>query len=266
MLALTTRKINNKKSTNMKKFIYFISIISLGAASCGKLDNYPMPNAALSGRVVDAGSKNTVQTETGGGGTRVKLEEISWSDNPTPFYFYSMQDGTFNNTKLFVSTNKISVEGAFVPLVQYDNSGNITVDKRQTVDLRKGAQNIVFEVEPFLNVEWVSDPVINTDSTITVQARVSRGTTNPDFQNDVSDINLYINSVPYVGNNNFDNRYALTVSYNGSDGNALLGQTITLTTTGKLPGKRSWWLRVGARTTYGLKQYNYTDIKKVTLP
>lgn len=150
-----------------------------------------------------------------------------------------MQDGTFNNTKLFVSTNKISVEGAFVPLVQYDNSGNITVDQRQTVDLHKGQQDIVFEVEPFLRVEWVSD---------------------------VSDINLYINSVPYVGNNNFDNRYALTASYNGSDGNALLGQTITLTTTGKLPGKRSWWLRVGARTTYGLKQYNYTDIKKVTLP
>ena len=43
-------------------------------------------------------------------------------------------------------------------------------------------------------------------------------------------------------------------------------QVITLTTEGKVPPKRSYWLRVGARTTYGLKQYNYTDIKKVTLP
>lgn len=250
----------------MKKIIYLISIISLGAMSCSKLDNYPMPDAALNGRVVDAGTKNTVQTEAGDAGTRVKLEEISWSDNPTPFYFYSMQDGTFNNTKLFSSTNKISVEGAFVPLVQYDNNGNITVDKRQTVQLHKGAQDVVFEVEPLLHVEWVGDPVVNADSTITVQAKVSRGTSNPDFQNDVSDINLYINSVPYVGNNNYDNRYASMTSYNGQDGNARLGQTITLTTSGKLPGKRSWWLRVGARTNYGLKQYNYTDIKKVTLP
>src|SRR5882672_5404606 len=187
---------------------YFAAILALGALSCSKLDNYPMPNATLTGRVVDAGaSKNTVQTETGGGGTRVKLEEISWSDNPTPFYFNSMQDGTFNNTKLFTSTNKISVEGAFVPLVQYDNTGTITVDQRQTVELGKSAQDIVFEVEPFLRVEWVSDPVVNPDSTITVQARFTRGTSNPDFQNDVSDLFLYLNTVTNAGNNNYDNRY-----------------------------------------------------------
>jgi len=255
----------------MKNFIYFISIIALGAVSCSKLDNFPTPNATLSGRVVDAGTKNNVQTEIGGSGTRVKLEEISWSDNPTPFYFNSMQDGTFNNTKLFASTNKISVEGAFVPLVQYDNSGNITVDKRQTVELGKGKQEIVFEVEPLLRVEWINDPVVNADSTITVQVRVTRGTSNPDFQKDVSDIFFFVNTVPYVGsssgnNDYFDPRYSHTVSYSGSDGNAQLGQTITLTTEGKLPPKRSYWLRVGARTTYGLKQYNYNDIKKVTLP
>jgi len=86
------------------------------------------------------------------------------------------------------------------------------------------------------------------------------------FQNDVSDLFLYLNTVTNVGNNNYDNRYSKQVSYSGSAGNALIGQTITLTTSGKLPAKRSYWLRIGARTTYGLKQYNYTDIKKVTLP
>lgn len=252
----------------MRKLLYsFVTLAVFATVSCSKLDNFPQPSATLTGRVVDAGGgKTTIQTETGGGGTRVKLEEISWSDNPTPFYFYSMQDGTFNNTKLFASTNMISVEGAFVPLVQYDNAGTITVDKRQKVVLGSGAQNITFEVEPFLRVEWVSDPVVNADSTITVQARFSRGTGNPDFQNDVSDLFLYLNTVPNVGNNNYDNRYSRQVTYSGSAGNALLGQTIVLTTTGKLPSKRSYWLRVGARTTYGLKQYNYTDIKKVTLP
>jgi len=252
----------------MRKLLYtFVTLAVIATVSCSKLDNFPQPSAAMTGRVVDAGGgKTTIQTETGGGGTRIKLEEISWSDNPTPFYFYSMQDGTFNNTKLFASTNMVSVEGAFVPLVQYDNTGTITVDKRQKVVLGSAAQNITFEVEPFLRVEWVSDPVVNADSTITVQARFSRGTGNPDFQNDVSDLFFYLNTVPFVGNNNYDNRYSRQVTYSGSAGNALLGQTIALTTTGKLPPKRSYWLRVGARTTYGLKQYNYTDIKKVTLP
>jgi len=251
----------------MKKLFYYAAFIVVTVSmSCSKLDNYPAPGATLTGSVIDAGLKSTVQTETGGGGTRVKLEEVSWSDNPTPLYFYSMQDGGFNNTKLFAGTNKVSVEGAFVPLVQYDANGTIVADKRQTVQLGNGATNIEFSVEPFLRVEWMSNPVLNADSTITVQVKFTRGTNNPGFQNDVSDVFLYLNTVPYVGNNNYDNRYSRQVSYSGTGGNVLLGQTITLTTTGKLPPKRSYWLRAGARTTYGLKQYNYTDIKTIAVP
>ena len=251
----------------MKKLLYYAAfIVATASISCSKLDNYPAPGATLTGRVVDAGLKSTVQTETGGGGTRIKMEEISWSDNPTPLYFNSMQDGSFNNTKLFAGTDKVSVEGAFVPLVQYDANGTIVVDKRQTVQLVNGSTNIEFSVEPFLRVEWVSNPVLNADSTITVQVKFTRGTNNPAFQNDVSDVFLYLNTVPYVGNNNYDNRYSRQVSYSGTAGNALLGQTITLTTNGKFPPKRSYWLRAGARTTYGLKQYNYTDIKMIAAP
>lgn len=249
----------------MKKLLYsFFAIAVVATVSCKKLDNYPEPNATLTGRVVDVTNKNTlIQTEIGGGGTRIKLEEISWSDNPTPFYFNSMQDGNFNNTKLFPGTNKISVEGPFVPLVQYDGSGNITVDKRQTVELKAGVTEIQFEVEPLLRVQWMSDPVWNADSTITVQVKVSRGTGNTAFQSDVSDVFLYLNTVPTIGNNNYDNRYSKQTSYSGSAGNAILDQTLTLKTSGKLPGKRKYWLRVGARTTYGLKQYNYTDVKTI---
>jgi len=251
----------------MKKLLYYAAfILATVSMSCSKLDNYPAPGATLTGSVVDAGGKNTVQTETGGGGTRIKLEEISWSDNPTPLYFNAMQDGSFNNTKLFAGTDRVSVEGAFVPLVQYDANGTIVVDKRQTVQLANGDTHIDFSVEPFLRVEWVSNPVLNADSTITVQLKFTRGTSNPAFQNDVSDVFLYLNTVPYVGNNNYDNRYSRQVNYSGAAGNALLGQTITLTTPGKLPPKRSYWLRVGARTTYGLKQYNYTDIKTIAAP
>src|SRR5687768_1678218 len=153
----------------MKKLTYsFVFIVVITLVSCSKYDNFDEPGATLTGRVVDITNKNAlIQTEYGGGGTRIKLEEISWSDNPTPFYFNSMQDGTFNNTKLFPGTNRISVEGAFVPLLQYDANGNITVDKRQTVELTSGVTEIEFQVEPFLRVQWISEPVFNTDSSIT---------------------------------------------------------------------------------------------------
>jgi hypothetical protein len=166
----------------MKKLFYYIAISMIVGAgsSCTKLDNAPAPSETLTGSVVDASGK-AVQTETGSGGTRVKLLETSWSSNPTPFYFYSMQDGTFNYTKLFAGTDKVSVEGPFVPLVQTDNTGATIVDKSQTVQI-KGTTTLKFTVEPFLNVEWIGEPVYNADGTITATVKFTRGTANPDFQ------------------------------------------------------------------------------------
>jgi hypothetical protein len=251
----------------MKKIFYYIAItMIIGAgSSCKKLDNYNAPAETLTGSVVDANGK-TVQTETGGNGTRVKLLETSWSANPTPFYFQSMQDGTFNYTKLFAGTDKVSVEGPFVPLVQTDNTGATIVDKSQTVQI-KGVTTLKFTVEPFLDIEWIGEPVLNADGTITATIKFTRGTTNPAFQQNVSDLFLFVNATKYVGNNNYDNRYSNHIGYNGTDGNNAVGQTITLTTTGgKLPGQREYFIRVGARISYGLNYYNYTDVKTVTVP
>lgn len=252
----------------MKKIFYMIAIciVAVAGSSCSKLDNYPDPTETLTGSVIDAGTNKTLQTENGGGGTRIKLMEISWSDNPTPFYISSMQDGTFNYTKLFAGKNVISAEGAFVPLVQTDASGATIVDKSQTVDI-KGTTNVNFSVDPFLRIEWIGEPVLNADGTVTASFKFTRGTTDPNFQQDITDVHLFVNSNKFVGNNNFDNRYSPQIDYNGSDANAQVGQTITLTTKGgPLPTKREYFLRVGARTNYGLKYYNYTDVKTVTVP
>jgi hypothetical protein len=252
----------------MKKIFYIIAIciVAVAGSSCSKLDNYPDPTETLTGSVIDAGTNKTLQTENGGGGTRIKLLEISWSDNPTPFYISSMQDGTFNYTKLFAGKNVISAEGAFVPLVQTDASGSTIVDKSQTVDI-KGTTTVNFSVDPFLRIEWMGEPVLNPDGTITASFKFTRGTNDPNFQQDITDVHLFVNSNKFVGNNNYDNRYSPQINYSGSDGNVKVGETITLTTTGgPLPTKREYFLRVGARTSYGLKYYNYTDVKIVTVP
>lgn len=250
----------------MKKILYTLAIcaVALAGSSCSKLDNKDAPSETLTGSVVDATTGKTVQTEQGSG-TRIKLLEISWSDNPTPFYIASMQDGTFNYTKLFPGKNVISAEGPFVPMVQTDNTGATIVDKSQTVDI-KGTTTVNFSVEPFLRIEWVGEPVLNNDGTISVQVKITRGTNDPNFQQDVSDINLYVNSNKFVGNNNFDDRYSPLTSYGGTDGNIKLGQTLTLTTKGVLPASRQYFIRVGARVNYGLKYYNYTDVKTVSVP
>jgi hypothetical protein len=257
----------------MKHTFYHIilgaALITTGA--CSKVDNYAAPDQTIQGRIIDAATGKNVLGEVSGEngtGTRIELRELSWSDNPTPQYLATRQDGTYINTKIFAGNYKISADGAFVPLVQ---TGPNPVDKSQNVDIKGGVTTVDFTVEPFLRLEWVGEPVLNSDGTVSVKVIVTRGTTDANYQLNVTDINLYINPYPYVGANanSFDARYSTRVAYTGTNGNNLLGQTLTITTTGgALPKSRDWFVRVAARTTFPNlgRPYNYNEIKKIAIP
>lgn len=233
--------------------------------SCSKIDNYPGPSDRITGSTIDEGTGETVQTEIGGGGTRVKLMETSYDSAPVPIYFQSMQDGTFNNNKVFGATYKITVEGPFVPLIQTDSVGNTVSDSSQTIVLKNTA-TLHFNVQPFLRVQILGSPTINADTTVSVQVVVTRGTNNPNYQLDVTDINLYVSNTQYDGNNNYDPRYSKLTSYSGSAGTALLGDTLTLTTTGGALQQQDVYFRVGARINSGLDEYNYSKPATITYP
>lgn len=256
----------------MKKIFCFLipGLAALAAGSCTKKDNYDGPTAQLNGRIVDAITGKNVQSEVSGdngSGTRIKLLETSWSSNPTPLYLATMQDGTYNNNEVFAATYKMTAEGAFVPMVQTASNGTITVDQSQTIDVKSGANTVDFKVEPFLEVEWVGTPVLNSNGTISIQVKVSRGTGNPGFQQNLTDIYLFMNTTKYVGNNNYDSKYVTRLAYSGTAGNTVLGTTLTMTTSGgAIPTHRDVYLRVGARIDYGLKQFNYNEPKLVTIP
>ena len=245
--------------------VIFIAFALCAYTACTKTDNYAAPSSTISGSTIDEGTGATLQTEIGGGGTRIKLLETSYDSAPVPLYFQSMQDGTFNNTKLFPATYKITVEGPFVPLIQTDNLGQTVSDSSQTIVLKSSA-TLHFNVQPYLRVQMVGNPVINSDTTVSVQVIVTRGTNNPNYQQHVTDINLYVSDTKYDGNNNYDPRYSKLTSYSGSAGDALLGQTITLTTIGGALPRQDVYFRVGARISTGLNQYNYAAPVSITYP
>jgi len=253
----------------MKKLLYLLLLNGalLAGGSCSKgVDNYPAPGETLTGIITDSSTGKPIQTEVGSGGATIVLEELSWSPSPTPFKFYGMEDGTYNNTKIFKGHFRISVEGPWVPLVQRDNAGNITVDRRQTMDI-SGVTHANFTVEPFFKVEWVGDPVLNADGSITANFKFTRGTNNPSFQANATNITLFVNSSKYVGNFNFDGRYSNKKDYNSSTGTALIGQTISTTTIGgTLPKGLTYYLRVGVRNSSGQNLFNYNEPKAVSIP
>jgi hypothetical protein len=230
-----------------------------------KIDNYTAPGDTITGSTLDEGTQATVQTETGGSGTRVKLLETSYDSAPVPQYFQSMQDGTFNDDKIFSATYKVTVEGPFVPLIVTDSVGNVVTDSSQTITLKNTA-TLHFNVQPFLRVQLVGNPVINPDTTVSVQVVITRGTANPLYQLQVTDINLYVNNTKYCANNNYNPRYSNLTSYSDSTGTKLLGQTITLTTTGGALPAQDVYFRVGARINAGLDEYNYSLPVSITYP
>jgi hypothetical protein len=242
----------------MKKIVYsfILSLVFFCFYSCED-DNYDLPEETFKGKILDKGTGETLQTEIGGNGIRIRMMEYSWSDNPQPYDFYCMMDGTFNNTKIFKGTYGIIPAGAFVPVPETD-----------PIEI-KGVKELNFEVEPFLRIQWIGEPVVNSDGTITVKAKITRGTANASYQKNLLDIYLFVNEIPYVGNMSYDSRYTPFMSFSGTTGNVAFNQELPMTTKGVLTKNRTYYIRVGARidqTIEGAKRFNYSTVKEVKVP
>lgn len=234
-------------------------------------DNYDGPDCTISGRIVDQDG-NPLQVEHGGG-ARIKLMDYGYSDNPQEQYLNVKSDGTFINTKIFDSKYDIVAEGPFVPLVQVGDNSEIISDGTLKNVTKKDFRDIEFRVEPYLKLEWVGEPAIDAETgTFSVQFRIDRGTDHPDYQKEMLDITLFINTVQYVGNGNFDKNISPVIS--GTDADAMLGQVNTISTVfdenHQMERGRPYYIRVGGRTNivgiYGGTNYNFTTVKKIIIP
>lgn len=245
----------------MKSIKYFaLSLLLLAGLGSCKDDNYDAPAETFKGSIIDTSTKEPFQTAVGTTGVRLTMMEYSWSDNPTPYYTYCKMDGTFNNTKIFKGTYGIKPEGAFVPLqeARFDIKG--TVEK-------------TYEVEPFLRVTWVGEPVLNANKTVTVQVKISRGTSNASYQQALKEVWLYVSQTQYVGDFSYSPNYSSKlVSLPAFD------TTVSITTgwpNGVNSGTqkffpayaRKYFLRVGARIdkqVNATNMFNYTTVKEIT--
>jgi hypothetical protein len=267
----------------MKKILYSITFITaLIALNACKVDNYELPGETIRGRVVDAATGEPVLTDQGSEGTRVRLREISWKETRVPdnFDFFCMKEGNFQNTKVFAGTYNVRVDGAFIPIVRRNAAGDTLADESKTLDI-KGVTEVEFRVQPFLKVEWVGTPTI-ANGKITAQVRVTRAVSPADFKakiepmggyNDnmlnVTDIRLFVSQVPYVGYREWDNRYSTEIGYSGTAFNALLGQPVTITTSGTIPAGRTVFIRAAARINYAtenIRRHNYNAALRVDMP
>lgn len=269
----------------MKKIAFFsLFCLSLSFGSCGlfELDNYDEPGETLQGEVVDLLTGDRILTDQGSEGIRIRLRELSWSETASFQDFKCKPDGTFQNTKLFEGTYNIQVDGPFIPLVRTDNNDIPLADESQTVKI-SGVTKVKFEVEPFLNVEWASEPTVSNGQ-ITAKVKVTRGVTPEIFQQKIepmgdwsasflnmTDIQLFVSYSSSVGYRARDERWSSKIEYSGTAFNSLFGTPVTIQSNGSspIPSGRTVYVRAAARINYAtaeVKRWNYSEPIEVFVP
>jgi hypothetical protein len=242
-------------------------MICLLATGCVKNDNFAAPDADVKGVLTDASTGQPYQS--GPNDERLYLLQTDYTaGTPIPFYWNIQPNGLFENSQVFAGSYKIyPTDGAFVPLV-YTSNGTIVDNGSKNIQVAaKQTTAVNFTVTPFLKVEWVGDPVINANGTVTINCRFSRGTTDPLWTFNVTDVFFYISNTQFVSNGVYDNTLSTDVTYAGTAGNTLLGTTVSITSKAALPPHQGYFLRVGARTADNInKRHNYTAPLSLPIP
>lgn len=273
----------------MKKISFYIALLcAFTCSSCDvfELDNYDAPAETIEGEVVDAETGDSILTDQGSEGIRVRMTQLDYSDNAdhNPD-FYCMSNGTFRNTKVFKGKYNVRVDGPFVPIVRENASGVPIADDSQTLEI-KGTKHVHFAVRPFLRVEFVGYPTV-ANNQITAKVKVTRGISRDDFKKliepmgnfsddyaNVTDIQLFVSYSSSVGYRARDERWSNKIEYSGTTFDDLLGKSVTIKSSKgqTIPSGRHVWVRAAARINYdtpvgsGTRRWNYSEPMEVIIP
>lgn len=269
---------------NKSFYIVLLGLLSFTSCSLFEIDNKDVPAETLQGEVVDSETGEPVLTDQGSEGIRVRLTELSWGENVTPNPdFFCMPDGSFQHTKLFKGNYNIRIDGPFIPLLREDDRAVPLADETQTLTIQ-GTTKVRFEVQPFLRVEWIGEPIV-VNGKIKAQVRVTRAVSEDDFRAkiepmggynnsfvNVTDIQLFVSYSSTVGYRARDERWSSKIEYSGSAFSSLLGETITIESNGTIPSGRAVFIRAAARINYdtpkgsGTRRWNYNAPVQLLIP
>ncbi|PTT00698.1 hypothetical protein DBR11_09335 [Pedobacter sp. HMWF019] len=234
----------------MSRILLGASLLAISA--CTKIDNYPEPNASFEGRLIDKTTGQNFLTSTNS--MQVKLEQISWSDTPTPQEIPSKIDGTFKDSKLFKGKYRVTPKGgAFWPIL---TPLEVNIDQGTKQD---------FELTPYLVIKNFTHTLTDNRDlilTFTIDAPIGAGMPR------VSDVQPYINTTKFVGSDASIKEYSsdlkVTVDKEWNDMSPA-DKSFTITVPALLSG-RIFFVRVGARVNDSYKSVNYSEIVEIKVP
>jgi len=217
----------------MKSRVYFYLLLIIISITRCSIDNYDMPNATLSGRVLDNVTNEMVQNGGVNSGTIIQLFEGKYKQ---PILSYSYPDGHFTNEALFAGNYKLFAVGAF-KLV--GDTMRITINKDTEVDIK---------VLPNVRLKATLQSFVGTTATVKVE-----------YSKVHSD--QVLNQLAVVWSTiDYPNLY--TFSGGGQKTETVTSQNLTegemiFTITGLTAGKK-YYFRAAGRTNAPGNYYNYS--------
>ena len=250
----------------MKNIFYFMfGAALLALASCQKIDNWDAPGSRLYGNVIDTYTGTNLVMDNND--WQIRIIDRTWEKmHPGTVAQYQslavMQDGAYNNAKLFSGTyDMLPYDGPFWP-----------VDTVKGVILEKETQQD-FKVTPYLQVKDLTANLVGTSLTLTctVKAPIITGLPN------LYEVKPFLSLTTFCGNSNYINiaeynnlRKSINRTWAAELTNLKLpANTDAITyTMGPLPVKSgyTYYVRVGANVNALSRRYNYSPIVKVIVP
>lgn len=134
----------------MKKTIIFSLLVGasiLFGVSCMEIDNFDAPESRFSGNIIDSTTGQPILASQGHG--RIRMWEVSFSENPTHQDIPLKQDGSFNNQRLFPGTYDVTPQGPWWPT----DTVQVGIGSSATHD---------FEVVPYLTLSEFETRLVGT--------------------------------------------------------------------------------------------------------
>lgn len=225
----------------MLRSIFLIAAVAL--ASCEK-DNYDGPTAGLSGRFIDADTKQLVEQDIISG-TQIELLEHGY-DPVSPFFLIVKNDGTYENSLLFENTYTVTpMNGNFISVEPQE----IRIAGKTTLD---------FSVTPYIRVLEPSITKSGNIVTATFKLQQTVGT-------NIRKIGLYVHSDSRVGE-----PMRLVAAEQNINAVADPDHVYTLTLdvaahSSQLPSGRKYFFRAGAVVDISQAKLNYAPVVEIDL-
>lgn len=218
--------------------------------ACSKKDNYDGPDASLEGKAFVEGTSDLVQTCTSN--FSIRLEQLSWSDNPEPFDIPIKIDGTYKNSKLFGGHYRVSIHGgAFWPTAS------------EEMDISSGSKHD-FQLTPYLLINNFTTEMV--DST-TMKLKFDLDAPIEGIPS-IIEIQPFFNTTKIVGPGasifDFSDAKKITVNKEWADFTPE-ERSREIVVSDLIPG-RTFFVRVGVRFNNDDKSYNLSNVLEVSIP